>query len=56
MRSMLVRERAGRHGLALALDVAEGVGDWVADERKVKQVVVNLLSQRREVHAGRRHA
>jgi signal transduction histidine kinase len=42
--SMLVRERAGRHGLELALDVAEGIDDWVADQRKVKQVVVNLLS------------
>jgi signal transduction histidine kinase len=42
--TMLVRERAGRHGLALALDVAEGLGEWVADERKVKQVVINLLS------------
>ena len=42
--SMLVRERAGRHSLALALDVEEGIGEWVADERKVKQVVINLLS------------
>jgi signal transduction histidine kinase len=42
--AMLVRERAGRHGLTLALDVAEGIGDWVADERKVKQIVINLLS------------
>jgi signal transduction histidine kinase len=39
-----VRERANRHGLTLALDVGEGLGDWVADERKVKQVVINLLS------------
>ena len=42
--SMLVRERAARHGLTLSLDVAEGVGDWVADPRKVKQVLINLLS------------
>ena len=40
----LVRERATRHGLALALDVAIDVGEWVADQRKVKQVVINLLS------------
>ncbi len=40
----LVRERASRQGLALALDVEEGVGDWVADVRKLKQVVINLLS------------
>ncbi|MEQ1804379.1 MAG: ATP-binding protein [Burkholderiaceae bacterium] len=42
--TMLVRERAGRNGLSLALDVEPGLGDWVADERKVKQVVINLLS------------
>jgi signal transduction histidine kinase/putative methionine-R-sulfoxide reductase with GAF domain len=40
----LVRERASRQGLVLALDVAEGVGDWVADVRKLKQIVINLLS------------
>ena len=42
--TMLVRERAGRHGLTLALDLTEGLGEWVADQRKVKQVVINLLS------------
>jgi len=41
---VLVRERAGRHGLKLQLEVEPGVGAWVADERKVKQVVINLLS------------
>ncbi len=40
----LLRERASRQGLALALDIEDGVGDWVADMRKVKQIVVNLLS------------
>jgi signal transduction histidine kinase len=40
----LVRERAQRHGLALTLDVGEGLGEWVADARKLKQAVVNLLS------------
>ena len=40
----LVRERATRHGLTLALDVADDVEEWVADARKVKQVVINLLS------------
>lgn len=40
----LVRERAHRQGLALALDVESSLGDWVADARKVKQVVINLLS------------
>jgi signal transduction histidine kinase len=42
--TMLVRERAQRHGLALELDVGDGLEEWVADARKVKQVVVNLLS------------
>jgi signal transduction histidine kinase len=41
---MLIRERASRHGLALALEVEPDIGEWVADERKVKQVVINLLS------------
>ena len=40
----LVRERAMRQGLTLALDVPDGIGDWVADARKLKQVVINLLS------------
>ena len=40
----LVRERASRHGIALELDVAESLGQFVADERKVRQVVLNLLS------------
>jgi signal transduction histidine kinase len=40
----LVRERAGRHGIALTLDVDASLGDFVADERKVRQIVLNLLS------------
>ena len=40
----LVRERASRQGLVLALEVEPGVADWVADVRKLKQVVINLLS------------
>ena len=31
-------------GLVLALEVEEGLGDWVADVRKLKQIVINLLS------------
>jgi signal transduction histidine kinase len=40
----LVRQRAGRHGITLGLEVEPGVGSLVADERKVRQVVLNLLS------------
>jgi signal transduction histidine kinase len=40
----LVRERAGRRGLALHVSVDERLGQMRADERKVRQVVLNLLS------------
>ena len=40
----LVRERASRHGLALAVEVGPDLAEWVGDERKIKQVVINLLS------------
>ncbi len=40
----LVRERATSHGIRLALDVQPGLDDIVADERKLKQVIVNLLT------------
>jgi signal transduction histidine kinase len=40
----LVRERATRHGISLAADVAGDVGWITADERKLKQVLVNLLA------------
>jgi len=40
----LVRERAGRRGIALHLNVDSRVGQIQADERKVRQVVLNLLS------------
>jgi signal transduction histidine kinase len=40
----LVRERASRHGIALALEVAPEVGSVIGDERKLKQVTLNLLS------------
>jgi signal transduction histidine kinase len=41
---ILVRERAGRHGIALASTVDERLGLIRGDERKVKQVLLNLLS------------
>ena len=40
----LVRERAGRRGITLGRVIDERVGMIRADERKVKQVVLNLLS------------
>jgi len=40
----LVKERAGRHGIALQLDIDPQLGELVGDERKVKQVLLNLLS------------
>jgi GAF domain-containing protein len=40
----LVRERAGRHGIALHMSVDERVEHVRADERKIRQVVLNLLS------------
>ncbi|HEX4926708.1 MAG TPA: ATP-binding protein, partial [Burkholderiales bacterium] len=41
---ILVRERAHRRGIALACEVDSQVGAIHADERKVKQVLLNLLS------------
>ena len=40
----LVRERAQSHGIRLELDVAPALDTVIADERKLKQVVVNLLA------------
>jgi len=40
----LVRERAGRRGIALRQAVDERLGAIRADERKLKQVLLNLLS------------
>jgi signal transduction histidine kinase len=40
----LVRDRAARHALGLELLVDDTIGEVVADERKFKQVMLNLLS------------
>ena len=40
----LVRERAGRRGITLGREIDERLGEIQADERKVKQVLLNLLS------------
>jgi signal transduction histidine kinase len=40
----LIRERAGRRGIALHLSIDERLGQMRADERKIRQVVLNVLS------------
>jgi GAF domain-containing protein len=40
----LVRERAGRHGIALHATIDDRIEYIQADERKIKQVLLNLLS------------
>ena len=50
----LVRERAHRRGIALGRTVDERLGMVRADERKVKQVLLEPPVQRAEVHAGGR--
>jgi signal transduction histidine kinase len=40
----MVRERASRHDIAIALDLGQGLDEVAGDERKVKQVIYNLLS------------
>jgi signal transduction histidine kinase len=49
----LVRERAGRRGIALHMNVDSRLGQIQADERKVRQVVLNLLPRRRSAHPPR---
>jgi signal transduction histidine kinase len=39
-----VRERAARHGIEIASDIAPDLGTVTADERKIRQVLLNLLS------------
>lgn len=40
----LIRERVHQHGIELVLDADPELGELVADERKVKQILLNLLS------------
>jgi signal transduction histidine kinase len=40
----LVRERAHRHGIALKLDIDPSLESIRADERKFKQIMLNMLS------------
>jgi GAF domain-containing protein/anti-sigma regulatory factor (Ser/Thr protein kinase) len=41
---LLVRERASRHGIKLDQAIDERLGDFIGDERKIKQILVNLLT------------
>ena len=50
----LVRERASRQGLVLALEVEDGLGDWVADDPQAQAGGDQPALERGQVHAGRR--
>jgi signal transduction histidine kinase len=41
---LLIRERASRHGIKLERVTDDRLGDFTGDERKVKQILVNLLT------------
>jgi signal transduction histidine kinase len=41
---MLVKERAASRGITVSLQVDENLDRWVGDERKIRQVMLNLLS------------
>jgi signal transduction histidine kinase len=41
---LLVRERASRHGIKLDHAIDERLADFNGDERKIKQILVNLLT------------
>jgi signal transduction histidine kinase len=40
----LIRERASRHGIKLDHVIDDRLGEFTGDERKVKQILVNLLT------------
>jgi signal transduction histidine kinase len=41
---LLIRERASRHGIKLDRVIDDRLGDFTGDERKIKQILVNLLT------------
>ena len=40
---VMFKEKAFKHGIKLSSEIPEDIGDIIADELKIKQVVVNLL-------------
>ena len=40
----LMRERASRGAVALQLNCGSSVGNWIGDERKFRQILLNLMS------------
>lgn len=41
---VMFKEKAMKHGIKLTVDIDENIGNITADERKIKQVIFNLLS------------
>jgi signal transduction histidine kinase len=41
---LLIRERASRHGIKLDRSIDDRIGEFAGDERKIKQILVNLLT------------
>lgn len=41
---LLIRERASRHGIKIDRVIDDRLGEFTADERKIKQILVNLLT------------
>ncbi|MEK7699211.1 MAG: ATP-binding protein, partial [Planctomycetota bacterium] len=40
---VLFKEKALRHNIKLSESIPEGIGNIIADERKIKQIILNLL-------------
>lgn len=41
---VMFKEKAMKHNVKISAEVEEGIGNITADERKIKQVLFNLLS------------